>query len=89
MSWLSWPRRNPQRQRLKLAGVTDKIEESALYDSQGNGLAAAMVTRRRRGPDGKTACDLRKARKFARALPHFAERILFMIPGGHEECGKS
>ena len=41
----------------------------------------AMVNRCRRGPDGKTAHGLRKGRKFARALPHFAEKILFMIPG--------
>ena len=107
---------------LKLAGVTVKTEESALYDSQSNGLAesavndskecgenefglprqtfwtgvsrrtpspdlvcvkysVAMVNRCRRGPDGKTAYELRKGRKFARALPHFAEKILFMIPG--------
>ena len=106
---------------LKLAGVTIKAEESALYDSQSNGLAesavkdakdavrtnlaclvrrfgqefpgghpvlswlvkysVAMVNRYRRGPDGKTAYELRKGRKFARALPHFAEKILFMISG--------
>ena len=41
----------------------------------------AMVNRCRRGPDGKTACGLRKGRKFARSLPHLAEKILFMIPG--------
>ena len=39
------------------------------------------VNRCRRGPDGKTAYELRKERKFARAMPHFAEKILFMIPG--------
>ena len=39
------------------------------------------MNRCRRSPDGKTAYELRKARKFARALPHFAEKILFMIPG--------
>ena len=105
---------------LKLAGVNVKIEESALYDSQSNGLAegavkdakdavrtnlaclvrrsgqefpgghqvltwrvkysVAVVNRRRRGPDGKTGCELRKGRKFARALPHFAEKILIMLP---------
>ena len=43
--------------------------------------SVAMVSRCRRGPDGKTACELRKGRKFARALPHFAEKILSMIPG--------
>ena len=43
--------------------------------------SVAMVNRCRRGPDGKTACELRKGLKFARALPHFAEKILFMIPG--------
>ena len=32
--------------------------------------SAAMVNRCRRGPDGKTACELRKERRFARALPH-------------------
>ena len=31
--------------------------------------------------DGKTADELRKGRKFARALPHFAEKIPCMIPG--------
>ena len=106
---------------LKLAGVNVKTEESALYDSQSNGLAecavkdandavrknlaclvrrfgqefpgghpvlswlvkysVAMVNRCRRGPDSKTAYELRKGRKFARVLPHFAEKILFMIPG--------
>ena len=105
---------------LKLAGVTIKAEESALYDSQSNGLAksavkdakdavrtnlaclvrrsgqeftgelpvlswlvkysVAMVNRYRRGPDGKTAYELRKESRFARALPYFAEKILFMIP---------
>ena len=40
----------------------------------------AMVNWCRRGPDGKTANELPKGRKFARALPHFAEKILFMIP---------
>ena len=98
-----------------------KIEESALSDTQSNGLAesavkgaknavrtnlacvvrrfgqefpgvypvltwlvkysVAMVNRYRRGPDGKRAYELRKGRKFARALPHFAEKILFMVPG--------
>ena len=106
---------------LKLAGANVKIEESAVYDSQSNGLAesavkdvkdavrtdlaclvrrfgwefpgghpvllwlmkysAAMVNRCRRGPDGKTAHELRKGRKFERALPQFAEKILFMIFG--------
>ena len=42
--------------------------------------SVAMLNRCRRGPDGKTAYELRKGRKFARALPHFAEKILFMIP---------
>ena len=40
-----------------------------------------MVNRCRRGPDGKTSNELRKGRTFARALPHFAEKILLMIPG--------
>ena len=40
-----------------------------------------MTNRGRIGPDGKTASELRMGRKFARALPHFAEKILFMIPG--------
>ena len=34
--------------------------------------SAAMVKQSRRGPDGKTANELRKGRTFARALPHFA-----------------
>ena len=37
--------------------------------------SVAMVNRCRRGPDGKTAYELRKGRKFARALPHFAEKV--------------
>ena len=32
--------------------------------------SVAMVNRCSRGPDGKTAYELRKGRKFARALPH-------------------
>ena len=100
---------------LKLAGVSVKTEESALYDSQTNGLAesavkdvkdamrtnlaclvrrfgqefpgghpvltwlvkysVAMMNRCRRGPDGTTAYELRKERKFARALPHFARTV--------------
>ena len=103
-------------------------EESALYDSQSNGLAesavkdakdavgthlaclirrfgqefpgghpvltwlvkysVARVNRCRRGPDGKTAYELRKGRKFARALPHFAEKILFMVPGVTKEVAR-
>ena len=43
--------------------------------------SVAMVNRCRRGPDGKTAYELREGRKFARALPHFAEKIFFIIPG--------
>ena len=43
--------------------------------------SVAMVNRCRRGPDGKTAYELGTGRKFARALSHFAEKILFMIPG--------
>ena len=43
--------------------------------------SVAVVNRYRRGPDGKTAYELRKGRRFARALPYFAEKILFMIPG--------
>ena len=43
--------------------------------------SAAMVNRCRRGSDGKTAYELRKGRKFARALPQFVEKILFMILG--------
>ena len=101
---------------LKLAGVTVKTQENALYHSQSNGLAesavkdvkdavrtnvaclvrrfgreiagghpvlpwlvkfsSAMVNRCRRGPDGKTAYELRKGRRFARAPPHFAEKSL-------------
>ena len=99
---------------LKLAGVNVKAEESALYDSQSNGLAksavkvvkdavttnldclvrrfgqefpgghpvltwlvkysVAMLNRCSRDPDDKRAYELGKGRKFARALPHFAER---------------
>ena len=99
---------------LKLAGVNVKMEESALYDSQINGLAegavkdaedavrtnlaclvrrfgqefpggrpvlswlvkysVAMVNKCRRGPDGKTAYELRRGRKFARALPHLRSK---------------
>ena len=92
-----------------------KAEESALCDSQSNGLAESAVKDlkdavrtnlaclvRRFGqefPGGhpvliwlvkysvamvnrcKTACELQKGRKFARALPHFAEKSLFTIPG--------
>ena len=36
--------------------------------------SVAMVNRCRRGPDGKTAYELRKGRKFGRTLPHFAEK---------------
>ena len=98
-----------------MIGVNVKLEESALYDSQSNGLAenavkdvkdavrtnlaclvrrfgqefsgghpvltwlvkysvkysVAMVNTCRRGQDGKTAYELRKGRKFVRALPHF------------------
>ena len=43
--------------------------------------SVAMVNRSRRGADGKTAFELRKGRKFARALPHFAEKILVVVPG--------
>ena len=43
--------------------------------------SVAMVNRGRRGPDGKTAYELRTGRKFARALPHFAKKILFMVSG--------
>ena len=43
--------------------------------------SVAMVNKCRRGPDGKTAHELRKGRKFARALPHFAGKILFLVPG--------
>ena len=42
--------------------------------------SVAMVNGCRRGPNGKTAHELRKGRMFARAQPHFAERILFMVP---------
>ena len=41
----------------------------------------SVVNKCRRGPDCKTAYELRQGRKFARALPHFAEKILFMVPG--------
>ena len=114
---------------LKLASLNVKTEESALYDSQSNGLAecavkdakdavrknlaylvrrfgqefpgghpvlswlvkcsVAMVNRCRRGPDGKSAYELRKGRKFARVLPHFAEKILFHDPWTHERGGES
>ena len=93
---------------LKLACINVKAEESALYDSQCNGLAesavkdvkdavrtnlaclvrrcgqefqgghpvlpwlvmysVAMVNRCRRGPDGKTAYELRKGREHCRIL---------------------
>ena len=43
--------------------------------------SVAMVNRCRRGADVKTAYELRKGRKYARALLHFAEKILFMILG--------
>ena len=71
---------------LKLAGVIVRTQESALYDSQSNGLArfgheftgpwlvkysAAMVNRCRRGPDGKTAFELRKGRKVGASTTAF------------------
>ena len=43
--------------------------------------SVAMLDRCRMGPDGKTAFELRKERKFVRALPHFADKVLFRIPG--------
>ena len=43
---------------LKLAGVTIKTEESALYDSQSSWPTCEILCRR--GPDGKTAYELRK-----------------------------
>ena len=43
--------------------------------------SAVMVNRCRRGPDGKKAYELRKGCKFAQALPHFAEKIVFMVSG--------
>ena len=61
------------------------LAESAVKDAKDavrtNLACLIMVNRCRRGPDGKTAYELRKGRKFARALPHFAEKILFMVPG--------
>ena len=48
-----------------------------------------MVNRCRRGPDGKTAYELRKGLKFARALPHFAEKILFMSLESRKEWRES
>ena len=47
-----------------------------------------MENRCRKGPDGKTAFELRNGRKFARALPHFAEKILFMIPGATKSVSR-
>ena len=106
---------------LRLEGMQAKLEESAAYDSRGNGLAegavrevkdgtrtnlaclfarygkrfngnhpvvpwlvkytTAMINRRRIGPDGRTAYELRKGRPFKKPLPTFAEKILFFIPG--------
>ena len=43
--------------------------------------SALMVNRCMKGPDGKTSHELRKGCKFSRALPNFAEKILFMILG--------
>ena len=111
---------------LKLAGVTIKAEESALYDSQkqragrercegcercrenelgllGQTLrtrihsehpvlswlvkySVAMVNRYRRGPDGKTAYELRKERRFARAPPYFCGEKSHHDSWGHEGC---
>ena len=51
--------------------------------------SAAMANRCRRGPDGKTAYELRKGRKFARELPHFAGGDPLHDPWGHDECGES
>ena len=42
---------------------------------------SVTMDRCRRGRGGKTAYELRKGRKFARALPHFADKIFFMILG--------
>ena len=49
--------------------------------------SAALVNMYRRGPDCKTANELRKVRKFARALPQFAE-ILFMIHGATKSVAR-
>ena len=43
--------------------------------------SVVMLNRCRRDPDGKTAYELLKGRKFVRALPDFAEKVPFMIPG--------
>ena len=43
--------------------------------------SAAMVNRCGRGPDGKTAHELRKGRKIRASTAAFAENILVMIPG--------
>ena len=40
-----------------------------------------MLNTCRMSLDGETAYKLRKGRKFARAPPHFAKEILFIIPG--------
>ena len=50
--------------------------------------SAAILGGCRRGPDGRTARELRKGRKFAGALPHIAENF-FMIHGFTKECGAS
>ena len=75
---------------LKLAGVTVKTKESALYDSQGNGLAvrtnlACLVLHfgqtmpeRSTWSRQPTSCG-RGAN--SREPPHFVEKMLFMIPG--------
>ena len=69
-----------ERMWLGSSGASDRQEDirSCFGDVK---YSAAMVNRWRRGPDGKTGYELRKERKFARAPLHFAEKILFMIPG--------
>eukprot|EP00971_Amphidinium_carterae_P145466 2882738-Amphidinium_carterae.1 len=42
--------------------------------------AGQVINRCRRGVDGKTAYELLKGRSFKRAIPPFAERIMYMIP---------
>ena len=51
--------------------------------------SVAVVHRCRRGPDGKTAYELRKGRKFARALPHFCGEDPLRDPWSHKRSGES
>jgi hypothetical protein len=58
-----------------------KVENSSLVLPWLVRHAGSMISRARRGADGRTAFELRKGKNYRRRLPPFGEKVMYFEAG--------